>query len=74
MLALAVAVGACRSLDTTAKVDGGELFVPRAEQIRFGTFGFDAVLSDYYWLMALQLVGGNTAGTAEGGVVASLID
>ena len=72
-LALAVTVGAFGALDTTAKIDHGELFVAPAEQLRFGTFGFEAVLSDYYWLTALQLVG-DDGKAFDGRVVARLID
>jgi hypothetical protein len=72
-LAFLVTVGAFRSLDTSAKVAGGELFVPPAEQIRFATFGFDAALSDYYWLTALQIVGDDSK-PFEPAAVAKLID
>jgi len=72
-LALAITIGAFGALDATPKIDRGEIFVPPAEQLRFASFGFDAVLSDYYWLMALQLVG-DASKPVEGGSVAKLID
>ena len=44
-------------MDTTARVERGSLFVPRPEVARVTALGFDAVLADYYWLQAVQVVG-----------------
>ena len=38
-----------------------ESFVPRPELARSASFGFTALTADYYWLQAVQLVGGSTA-------------
>ena len=51
-------------MDTSLKLDRGGAFVPEASQVRASTLGFDALLSDYYWLLAVQLVGGD-AGRGE---------
>jgi hypothetical protein len=64
-----------RAMDTTSKVGQGEMFVPRPEQARLTALGFDAVLSDYYWLQAVQVVGGDPEGaTRWGRLIGRLID
>lgn len=40
--------------------DLGEEFVPRPSVAKLASLGFDAALSDYYWLRAVQIVGGET--------------
>jgi hypothetical protein len=45
-------------MDTSARIQQGESFVPRSESARLLALGFDAVVADYYWLLAVQLVGG----------------
>lgn len=49
-------------MDTTAGLDRGEMFVPSPRQARLSTLGFDGVVADYWWLRAVQLVGGELAG------------
>ena len=49
----------------TTRVDMGQDFVPNPTIARTTTLGFDALLADYYWLQALQIVGGNTTVDAE---------
>lgn len=72
--ALAITVGAFRALDTTARViDQGERFVPEPDQLALATLGFDTLVADYYWLMALQLVGDDTR-EPDRGVIARMID
>jgi len=39
--------------------DDAELWVPRPEVARLAATGFQNVVSDYYWLQALQVVGGS---------------
>jgi len=57
------------------RADRGEAFVPDPSVIERITLGFDALLSDYFWLVAIQAVGGSTAVDAEGGAhVGQLID
>ncbi len=77
LLALAVAAtGAAHSrMDTQVRALGGELFVPRPEHARLWSLGFAPVLADFYWVEALQLVGGETGRTERHApVVASLIE
>ena len=47
-------------IDTTASIGQSEHFVPRPDRARISSLGFDAVVADYYWLLAVQLVGGNS--------------
>lgn len=42
---------------TQARTEDGELWVPRPELARLSSVGFQNVVSDYYWLQALQVVG-----------------
>ncbi|MCG8588203.1 MAG: hypothetical protein MJE66_02850 [Proteobacteria bacterium] len=41
----------------TAIADRGEEFVPRPGVAKAAAMGFEAVLADYYWLQAVQVVG-----------------
>jgi tetratricopeptide (TPR) repeat protein len=43
----------------TTRSDLGESFVPSPRVASALSFGFDAVLADYHWLQAVQLVGGD---------------
>lgn len=40
------------------RTDEGELWVPRPDVARLASLGFQNLVSDYYWLQALQIVGG----------------
>lgn len=73
--AVAAAGAAHRDMDTSAPLERGELFVPRPEHARASSLGFEAVLSDYYWLQAVQLLGRERAGIGKHSLlVARLID
>ncbi len=75
LAALAATGAAHQAMDTTSKVDRGELFVPRPEQVRVSTLGFDALVADYYWLQAIQILGGERAGIGDKApLVARLLD
>ena len=52
-------------MDTASHLDEGDQWVPKPEQLRDWTFGFDSLVSDYYWLMTVQLVGGERGNTAQ---------
>jgi hypothetical protein len=41
-----------------SRAELGESFVPRPEVARISALGFRAVMADYYWLQAVQVVGG----------------
>ena len=50
-------------------------FVPRAELAQLASLGFDAALADYYWLRAVQVVGGGTGSPAgKGELLGRMID
>jgi hypothetical protein len=52
----------------------GDGFVPRPELARATSLGFDAVVSDYYWLQAVQAVGGSMDPESKGYLLAGLLD
>jgi len=49
----------------TTEVERGEAFVPDPVLAKVLALGFDAVMSDYHWLQAVQVSGGKEAITAE---------
>jgi hypothetical protein len=62
-------------MDTSSMISEGEIFVPDPTQARYTTLGFDTVASDYYWLMAVQLLGNARADVGgKTPLVARLID
>ena len=55
--------------------DRGEIFVPDPSLVQAMALGFDAVVADYYWLQAIQAVGGDIRITPElAGYLGRLID
>ena len=52
-------------MNTTTPIQQGRLFVPEPEHAQLLSLGFDTVVADYYWLQALQLVGGEQGDTAR---------
>lgn len=75
IVAIAVTGGVHSAMNTSAPVDRGTILVPDPESARISSLGFDAVISDYYWLQALQLVGGEYGDTAKhSDTIARLID
>lgn len=62
-------------MDTTARIRQSEHFIPRPDRARLSSLGFDAVVADYYWLLAVQLVGGaRSPGRDESTKIGRLID
>jgi tetratricopeptide (TPR) repeat protein len=51
-----------------------DAFVPRPEVARVSAFGYDAVVSDYYWLQAVQIVGSVRDVEGKGPLLGALID
>jgi hypothetical protein len=47
-----------RAMPVTAARAGDERFVPRPALARVLAFGFEPVVADFYWLQAVQIVGG----------------
>ncbi len=56
------------------RAEQGELFVPRPQVARASALGFHSVIADYYWLRAVQIVGGALRPEAEGRILGQLID
>lgn len=52
-------------MDTASRIEESDGWVPQPEQLRYSTFGFDSLVSDYYWLMTVQLVGGERGRTEQ---------
>jgi hypothetical protein len=75
LVTLALTGAAHAHIDTTSRRQQGTLRVPRPEHARLASLGFDAAVADYYWLRALELVGGeNGPVEAHGPIIASLIE
>ena len=54
-----VATGAVHaSMDTSTQAASGRLRVPDPRVARVASLGFEPLLADWYWIQALQLVGG----------------
>jgi hypothetical protein len=74
-LAVAVTSGVHSFMNTATRIDQGRLFVPEPEHARLSSLGFDSVVADYYWLQALQLVGGERGDTRKHApLIVELID
>jgi len=65
LLAASAASAAHSSIPPVSRFGQGETFVPRPEQARLSSLGFAALVSDYHWLHAVQIVGGERGGTEK---------
>lgn len=75
LIALLATGVAHQAMDTELKLERGGIFVPEASHVGAATFGFDGLLSDYYWLMVVQLVGGDEGlGELDRTAIGRLID
>jgi hypothetical protein len=61
-------------MPTRARAARGDVFVPRPEVARASALGFDAVVGDYYWLQAVQIVGSEGAPQEKGALLGALVD
>jgi hypothetical protein len=61
-------------MPTRARAARGDVFVPRPEVARASALGFDAVVGDYYWLQAVQIVGGDGSPHEKGALLGALVD
>jgi tetratricopeptide (TPR) repeat protein len=69
-VALLVAAIACTgwahaNVPVTTRSDLGERFVPAPRVASAMSFGFEAILADYHWLQAVQVVGGDEVVDAD---------
>lgn len=66
LLLAGVAAGAAHSrIPPHSRLGQGETFVPRPEQARLSSLGFAALVADYHWLHAVQIVGGERGRTEQ---------
>ncbi len=72
--AIGVAHVAHARLPVASPAEQGEPFVPRPEVARATSLGFAAVLADYYWLRAVQIVGGEPNPEHHGHLLGRFID
>jgi hypothetical protein len=63
--AVAVAGTAHSRIPFVSRFGRGERFVPRPEQARLSSLGFAAVVADWHWLQAVQIVGGEKGRTEQ---------
>ncbi|MBW2315818.1 MAG: hypothetical protein JRH10_16720, partial [Deltaproteobacteria bacterium] len=62
-------------IPSTPKSAKGEAFVPQPQLAKIASLGFDSLASDYYWLQAIQLVGGAVEDpSAHGYTIGRLVD
>ena len=61
-------------MPSAARAAQGEIFVPRPDVARATALGFDAVVSDYYWLQAVQLVGSTGHPAEHASLLGALMD
>ncbi len=62
----AAAAGTAHSrISPASRLGQGETFVPRPEQARLSSLGFAALVADYHWLHAIQIVGGERGRTEK---------
>jgi hypothetical protein len=60
--------------DSTTSVES-ERFIPNPERVRFAALGFNSVVADYYWLQAVQILGGARSNFSDLNVIlAQLVD
>lgn len=77
LVLVATAIGAAAAHDripVKSRAELGEPFVPRPEVARLSSFGFRTALSDYYWLQAVQVVGGAQRPEDHGALLGRFID
>ena len=63
--ALVVTASLHAAIPATTRAERGGKFIPLPEVARALSFGFDAVLADFYWLWAVQTVGQRDADVAR---------
>lgn len=70
----ALCAGAFARLPQPAAAERGERFIPKPQVARASALGFEAVLADYYWLQAVQLVGATKEPSGRSKRIGKLID
>lgn len=57
-----------------SRAELGDPFIPRPEVAKLSSLGFHTVMADYYWLQAVQIVGGSMRPEDEGTLLGRFID
>jgi hypothetical protein len=74
-LALAGAIGWAQAELPDAPAHGTDVaFVPEPSFAKLAAFGFDALLGDYYWMQAVQIIGSNAGAKGRSHHLGRLID
>ena len=74
-LAIAAAIGWAEARLPDVPADSGDAaFVPAPGMAKLAALGFDAVLADYYWLRAVQIVGSEAGPAGRNELIGRLID
>jgi hypothetical protein len=78
-LAISLVAGATIALSDARLPDlplhaRGDAFVPDPATVRAGAFGFHAALADFFWLRAIQIVGGDGGASGQSHTIGGLID
>ncbi len=75
LVMLTATYGFHRQMPYVAPAERDEVFLPKPNLMKLASFGFDAVISDYYWIQALYKVGGTKQRPKEyASYVAKIID
>jgi len=77
VLLVAAVIGAGwahREVPVPTRAEQGQAFIPRPAVARATALGFDAVLADYYWLRAVQIVGREQVPERHAPILGALID
>lgn len=70
----ALAAASFARMPQPSRAERGEQFIPRPEVARASALGFRAVLADYYWLQAVQVVGGAKRPSEHSERIGKLVD
>jgi tetratricopeptide (TPR) repeat protein len=74
VLAVGGIVGSQRAIPDRSAHGDDEAFVPSPGVARLLAFGFNAVLADFYWMRAVQIVGSDQGAVGRNAVIGALID
>ena len=72
--AASLAAAAHSRMDPVSRIGLGVSFVPRPEQARISSLGFAALVADFHWLHAVQVVGAESMVPAQASLLARLLD
>jgi tetratricopeptide (TPR) repeat protein len=74
-IAIAMTAFVHSALEPTREAGPQQIFLPDPAHAKIASLGFDTVIADYYWLQALQLVGGDKGDTRRhAGTIGEMVD